>query len=309
MDFSSVITVLGMHRSGTSLCAHMLQALGADMADEPGVSPENAKGHWERAPINDLNERVFATFGRGWAQTSHALALPENWLEDARVGGVREALIAWLRPRVGRAGFGFKDPRTARLLPLWRQVFTALAVTPRFVFCVRDPTQVARSITARDRLATAQSEYRWLIYNAEAVLGVGRDAVCVVPYEDWFARPLETAERLAAFAGVAPDTDAVSRVVDASLRHDSFAPSPAGRMARRLHTLIEGCVDDQRFGAGVLAFCHGVVDFAQQVQPLLVDTEVLRASVLEQNRVIGDLNAALRAARLVGLKEEKAVLF
>jgi hypothetical protein len=182
-------------------------------------------------------------------------------------------------------------------------------VTPRFVFCVRDPTQVARSITARDRLATAQSEYRWLIYNAEAVLGVGRDAVCVVPYEDWFARPLETAERLAAFAGVAPDTDAVSRVVDASLRHDSFAPSPAGRMARRLHTLIEGCVDDQRFGAGVLAFCHGVVDFAQQVQPLLVDTEVLRASVLEQNRVIGDLNAALRAARLVGLKEEKAVLF
>jgi len=298
---NSVITVLGMHRSGTSLCAHMLQALGVDMADEPGASPENAKGHWERAPINDLNERVFAAFNRGWAQTSHALALPDHWLEDDRVWVVREALIAWLRPRVGRALFGFKDPRTARLMPLWRQVFEALEVTPRFVFCVRDPAQVARSISARDKPAVAQSEYRWLIYNADAVLGVGRDQVCVVPYEDWFTAPLETAGRLAAFAGVAPDMELVNRVVDGSLRHDSLAVNPAGRMARRLHTLIEGCVEERRFGAAVQAFCAGVVDFAQQVQPLLVDAEVLRASVAAQNRVIGDLEAALRQARPVAV--------
>jgi hypothetical protein len=33
------------------------------------------------------------------------------------------------------------------------------------------------------------------------------------------------------------------------------------------------------------------------VQPLLVATEVLRASVAEQNRVIGDLNALIRRLR------------
>ena len=145
----------------------------------------------------------------------------------------------------------------------------------------------------------AQSEYRWLIYNADAVLGVGRDQVCVVPYEDWFTAPVETAGRLAVFAGVAPDMGVVNRVVDGSLRHDSVVANPAGRMARRLHTLVEGCVAEGRFGGGVQTFCAGVVDFAQQVQPLLVDAEVLRASVAAQNRVIGDLEAALRQARRV----------
>jgi len=32
-----IVLVLGMHRSGTSLCSHLLSALGVDMADElPG---------------------------------------------------------------------------------------------------------------------------------------------------------------------------------------------------------------------------------------------------------------------------------
>jgi hypothetical protein len=295
-----VVTVLGMHRSGTSLCAHMLHAMGVDMAETPGASPENARGHWERARINDLNDQVFAIFSRGWAQSSHALALPENWLEDPQVAGVGAALVAWLRPLVASGRFGFKDPRTARLMPLWREVFCALEVRPRFVFCVRDPVQVTRSISARDQLDAAQSEYRWLIYNMSAVLGVGRDPVCVVAYEEWFTRPEETARRVANFVGVAPPrADVVRAVVDPSLRHDAAAREPAQRLARGLHGLILESAAAGRFGANLLAFCDCLEAFAQQVQPLLVDSEVLRASVTAQNRVIGDLNVALKQARRV----------
>jgi hypothetical protein len=84
-----VICVLGMHRSGTSLCANMLQALGLDMADDAGISPSNERGHWERARINDLNDQVFTIFGRAWASASHVLSLPVRWLEDPRVHAVR----------------------------------------------------------------------------------------------------------------------------------------------------------------------------------------------------------------------------
>ena len=62
-----VVTVLGMHRSGTSLCANLLHAMGVDMAEEPGPSPNNRRGHWERPRINDLNDEVFALFGRAWS--------------------------------------------------------------------------------------------------------------------------------------------------------------------------------------------------------------------------------------------------
>src|SRR5271156_678413 len=184
-----IVTVLGMHRSGTSLCANMLQMLGVDMAEASGAGPANERGHWERARINDLNDLVFTAFGRRWADASHVLALPEGWLDDARVQQVQAALVGYMAPRIGAGqAFGFKDPRTARL-----------EAVPRYVFCVRDPGQVARSLSARDRMTRGQAEYRWLVYNADAVAGVAGAQVCVVPYEDWFLRPQVTARRLASF--------------------------------------------------------------------------------------------------------------
>jgi len=41
-----IVVVLGMHRSGTSLCAHILSAMGIDMADAIGEHPSNTRGHW-----------------------------------------------------------------------------------------------------------------------------------------------------------------------------------------------------------------------------------------------------------------------
>jgi hypothetical protein len=43
-----IVVLLGMHRSGTSLCSHILSALGVDMADEVTPNAGNEKGHWER---------------------------------------------------------------------------------------------------------------------------------------------------------------------------------------------------------------------------------------------------------------------
>jgi hypothetical protein len=191
---------------------------------------------------------------------------------------------------------GFKDPRTARLMPLWREVLAILGAVPRYVFCLRDPAQVARSVAARDRMAREQAEYRWLVYNA--VAGVQAAQVCVVPYEDWFTIPDRTASRLAWFAGVAPPNQAqVARVVDRELRHDAGGLVLARPLAWRLHRQILRAVTAGRFDADLAVFCGCVAEFQLQVQPLLVDAEVLRASVSEQNRVIGDLNAVIRQLR------------
>lgn len=294
-----VITVLGMHRSGTSLCANLLHAMGVNMADEAAPSPNNRRGHWERPRINDLNDQVFAQFGRSWSDSSHALALPPHWLDDPEVQRLHKALADWLAPQLA-SGFpwGFKDPRTARLLPLWRQVFADLDVVPRFVFCVRDPAQVARSLSERDRMESAQAEYRWLAYNAQAITDLGADQVCVIPYEDWFARPRETAARLARWVCAPPlPPEALDALIDPDLRHDSDAQLPARPLAARLHKLISRSAAGDGFSADLRGFCACLGEFEQQVQPLLVDVEVLRASVADQNRVIRDLHAALSRAR------------
>jgi hypothetical protein len=292
---AEIVTVLGMHRSGTSLCAHVLHAMGVDMADTPGASPANAKGHWERARINDLNDEVLALFGRGWAHSSHVLALPEHWASDPRVLAVQDRLVAFLRPLVGGA-FGFKDPRTARLMTMWRRVFSALEARPRFVFCVREPAQVVRSLLARDRMMEGQAEYRWLIYNAAAVAGVGGDPVCIVSYEDWFERPVEIAGRLAAFVGRgALGEDALRALIDPGLRHDAGQEAASG-LAGRYYGLIRAG-QGEGFSAGAWSMAGDIEAFARAVQPLLVEAEISRSSVAQQNRVIADLTEALRQAR------------
>ncbi len=297
----TIVTVLGMHRSGTSLCANLLHAMGVNMADTASPSPHNLRGHWERPRINDLNDQVFALFGRAWSDPAHLLSLPEGWVADGRVQAIRMALAAVLEHAPARL-YGFKDPRTARLLPLWHQVFQTARAEPRYVYCIRNPMQVARSISARDRMARDQAEYRWLIYNAAAVAELGEAAVCVIPYEDWFFAPMETARRIAGFVGVPPpSSELVTSIIDPNLRHDDESLAPARPLARRLHDAIVSGVaasnGDGVFHRDLRAFCAHIGEFEYQVQPLLVDREVLRASVSDQNRVIGDLNAAIRALR------------
>src|SRR6516162_4401524 len=74
-----IVIVLGMHRSGTSLCSHILSALGVDMADDVGVDVGNDKGHWERWEIVEFHERILGFFNRGYSGGFHDFALPVAW--------------------------------------------------------------------------------------------------------------------------------------------------------------------------------------------------------------------------------------
>src|SRR5213082_273884 len=72
-----IVMVLGMHRSGTSLCSHVLSALGVDMTDKvagPGharPAADNPKGHWERWEIVSLHDRILDLFNRGYSSSTH----------------------------------------------------------------------------------------------------------------------------------------------------------------------------------------------------------------------------------------------
>ncbi len=294
-----VVVVIGMHRSGTSMCSNMLHMLGTDMADGIHAAPANAKGHWERPRLVDMNDAIFGFFRRAWGSPSHVLDMPEHWLSDPRVAEIRARAVAWLKPRVaGGKTFGFKDPRTTLLLPFWQGVFSEIGADPRYVFCVRDPAQVARSLHARDTMDRGQAEYRWLLYNLEAIQGVGAAPVCIVPYEAWFDEPQDTAARLARHVGLpAPAPDAVLDVMDAGLRHDETGLEPPAPMAARLHRMILRQTAQPVFSATLREFVSLAREFRTQMQPLLTDMEVMRIGMSEQRRVIGDLQALVKKMR------------
>jgi hypothetical protein len=297
--------VLGMHRSGTSLCANVLAGLGVDMAEAAGPSPHNARGHWERHRINDLHDDIFGMFRGRWNDAGHHLALPDEWwtAPAAEIIGARIAdYLARIMDNAELAGF--KDPRTARLLPLWDAILERLHAEPRFVYCLRDPAQVARSIESRDGTERAQAEYRWLVYNAHALQGIGARPVCIVRYEDWFVAPAATARRLANWVRPGQAVveamlkDLVSTIVDANLRHDApEAASGVSRAASRMSVMIRECSPSNILSPALLALARHFLEFEQAITPMLREAVTLRASVADQNRVINDLQVAIRQLR------------
>jgi len=197
------VVVLGMHRSGTSLCSHILGRLGIAMADQPEAQPSNPKGQWERPEIVDRHDRILALFGRGYLTPLHDLPLPSGWWLDPAVGEIRREIVSFLEQKlVAGAPFGFKDPRTARLLPLWHQIFDELRLDPKIILCVRSPAQVARSLEERDGLPSDLGEHRWFVYTAEILRHLRNFATCVIEYEAWFDDAADNLDKLSRFLGL-----------------------------------------------------------------------------------------------------------
>jgi hypothetical protein len=201
--------------------------MGIDMADEIREHTSNARGHWERWEIVEFHDRILGMFNRDYYGPLHDFSLPVAWWADPRVFQLKRELIAFLERRMGAGWFGFKDPRTVRLMPLWHQIFNDLRLAPKIVLCLRNPAQVARSLGGRDGLDPALGEYRWLTYMVEFFRYCGRFEVCTVDYESWFTDPYANFEKLKKLLDVEwqqsrPDLDLVlSGIVDPTLRHDT----------------------------------------------------------------------------------------
>jgi hypothetical protein len=220
------VIVVGMHRSGTSLCSHVLSALGVDMADEIGAAPSNPKGHWERQEIVEFHNRILGLFDRSCDSPLHDLPLPPAWWVDPRVARFRREMAIHLEERMTGGLLGFKDPRAARLLPVWCDIFSQLNVAPKIVICLRNPAQVARSLLSRDGQAPQLGEYRWLVYLASAFRFIGDLDFCLIEYEDWFEDRARNIDRLCRFLSMEAHQSPIeldmvlSNIVDAGLCHD-----------------------------------------------------------------------------------------
>jgi hypothetical protein len=221
-----------MHRSGTSLCSHMLSALGVDMSDTiagPGhtsPTPENPRGHWERWEIVEFHDRILSLFNREYLGRFHDFALPVAWWADPRVVQIRREIVAFLGRRMGGGYFGFKDPRMVRLMPVWHQIFNELEIAPKLVLCLRNPAQVARSLNVRDGLDAANGEYRWLVHMIDFFRYTNKLDFCAVEYEEWFDNPAANLEKLQKFLGLQwqqSEADLallLSDLIDRTSRHD-----------------------------------------------------------------------------------------
>ena len=110
-----IVLVLGMHRSGTSVCSHILSALAVDMADKipgPGANsphPGNPRGHWSTGRSSSFTI-AFSAFSivTIWGDFT-ILPCRVAWWADPRVAGIRREIVAFLQ---GAGATGISVSRT-----------------------------------------------------------------------------------------------------------------------------------------------------------------------------------------------------
>ena len=153
---SQVIIIAGMHRSGTSLVASLLQKGGVNIGEKLlGASRGNLRGHFEDADFYEFQEKVLRERGLTFLVTKEFVFEPSPVeIEEAR---------ELIRRREGRPLWGWKDPRTSLFLDFWHR----LLPNALFLFVFRHPLEVLFSLMRRGDLENLGLEgmESWFVYN------------------------------------------------------------------------------------------------------------------------------------------------
>ncbi|CAD5951958.1 sulfotransferase [Planktothrix agardhii] len=155
----TVFIIAGMHRSGTSLAASILQSAGVHIGRRLMEATEfNAKGHFENLDFFEFHLDVFRSLGvniDGWTLQEN-LQIDEPLIDRAKQLIEQNSLSSiW----------GWKEPRTTLFLDFWAK----LLPEARFLLIYRSPWEVADSLYRRgDKMFQSQPELAikyWQHYN------------------------------------------------------------------------------------------------------------------------------------------------
>lgn len=178
------IIVLGMHRSGTSALARVLNLTGVDLGSNlmPPAPNANENGFWEHMDIFRSNEKLLQDLNSSWDDVR---PYPAGWWNSDIAETYKLEIISILeRDFAGSKFWGVKDPRICRFLPLWVPLLNEIDSKPLFIFIIRNPLEVVASLAKRNGFPKGKSCLLWLRYLIEAEKGTRNSSRIFVTYEE-----------------------------------------------------------------------------------------------------------------------------
>jgi len=215
-----VIPVLGMHRSGTSLVTRLFNLLGMELGwplQPPSL--DNPKGFWEHRLFQSVNINLLDAMGHhtdGYGTPEQLDRCVADAIQVNLSASVRKDLAARLSRNFMHARWGWKDPRSTLLWPVWHKLLSEFGYTRiKPVLVVRHPAACVQSLRRRGDVDQAARqagrdlesyvEQMWCsYYHLLLRAGVGNLAPLVLCQEDLLdpdQAPTEVA-RMASHLGV-----------------------------------------------------------------------------------------------------------
>lgn len=193
-DRKTVIMILCMHRSGSSLIAKGLQTMGLDLGSNllPAAA-DNPYGFFEDIDIGRFNETILYLLDLAADSIGN---FPKAIQKESILVEYGTTLIK--KKLEEKPSFGFKDPRTARTMKIWREIAEKLPdVTFKAVVIVRNPLSVAESLYHRNKIDHVKSFYLWLQYYISAILHTNDMERYFISYENMMTNPTGELKSLA----------------------------------------------------------------------------------------------------------------
>jgi hypothetical protein len=168
----SFIGVLGMHRSGTSCLAGIMQGIGVELGEVHTENKYNKRGNRESNRIVALNEALLVNNGGSWYKPT----IVENWTDEDCAE--RDAIVADLSGRASEH-WGFKDPRMLFVLDFWLEAIPE----PKFIGTYRHPNRVTFSLHNRDKSTFAFGWDLWRQYNEQLLNEARKRSLNIVNFD------------------------------------------------------------------------------------------------------------------------------
>ncbi len=163
------IIILGMHRSGTSMVTRLVNMLGAYVGPEKSMlehrsgmlSEGNARGHWERQDVMDLNDAILKHHHATWDSP----VIASNMALETLPVGLKNRLELLVYGLDANRPWVVKDPRLCLTLPCWKPLLDV----PVAIIVYRHPLEIAASLLRRNNMPAERGLALWEYYICHAL--------------------------------------------------------------------------------------------------------------------------------------------
>jgi O-antigen biosynthesis protein len=333
MNQKHIVVVLGMHRSGTSAITRGLKVLGVELGSNliPPNENVNAKGFWEDADVNAINIELLGALGCDWHTLRPLLA---NELALPLVEKFRLQALHLLQSKLSDTNyFGLKDPRLAKLLPFWKDVFSRLNIKVSYVIACRNPMSVAHSLFKRDGFAFEKTYQLWLDHMLASLVGTQGESRVIVDYDLLMEDAAQQLNRVAKYLHLKFDVNSQAfaeyknEFLEDGLRHtryhssdlalDRAAPSQVNELYNALlsmatdlsehdspaiNTMLKKMMETLRQNHPILRY---ISDCEQRITEMTSQNTIQKNRLIEQEKQASELNTLLaeRDSELAGLNQ------
>lgn len=213
----TVVCITGMHRSGTSMVARLLNLCGLYLGHEDDFLPSNtynADGYWEHIQFVEINDTILSNFNGAWNRP------PESPINSSQIPTIlKERAQSLLQSFRDHKIWGWKDPRNSVTMPFWQELIPDLKV----IICLRNPLEVADSLTYRDGFSKRFGLDLWQTYNQRLLSASSPENRIITHYNTFFSNPTAELRRLLDFIGLSTDELLIQKACMSSapsLRHN-----------------------------------------------------------------------------------------